>query len=102
LQFNKYIVNNGINKPVSQSIQNKQTFLEQYRKSKQLDTGDIGGSLPVTSLHQANASGVDQHESGRYSPMKNNMPMPGNYKQSFEENKFINAGSGKLKVSKPI
>ncbi len=26
---------------------NKNTFLEQYRK-KQLDTGDVGGSLPVS------------------------------------------------------
>jgi hypothetical protein len=30
---------------------NKQTFLEQFRKNNNLDTGDIGGSLPITSLN---------------------------------------------------
>ena len=40
----------------------------------------------------------NNEESGRYSPLKSTMPMPG-YKQSFEENKV---GVTKLKVSKPI
>lgn len=52
-------------------IQNKQTFLEQYRKSKQLDTGDIGGSLPVSQLMPPSMNEMD----GRASPAKQTQMM---------------------------
>ncbi|CDW78183.1 UNKNOWN [Stylonychia lemnae] len=75
IQFKKIAAN---------KVQNKQTFLEQYRKSKQLDTGDIGGSLPVSQLLMQNK--IDDIE-GRISPVK----QPA--KQSFEEKK--------IKITKP-
>eukprot|EP00347_Sterkiella_histriomuscorum_P022599 403337876 len=89
IQFKKI----GANK-----IQNKQTFLEQYRKSKQLDTGDIGGSLPISQLISQNPNDLEN----RVSPLKQLHAKPQfEEKKSFKIAKPIQKGTG-IKISRNI